>query len=318
MVYVFGLMMTSLSTKYYHFFLAQAVVSSVGSNAVFNASLSSVVSWFSRRRAAAMGIVASGSSLGGVILPIMMNHLIPHIGFPWTVRVIAFLFLGMCGITCATVKSRLPPRPTPFVLADYMNAFREPPFFTTVMGSFFFLWGMFLPFNYVILQAQQQGMDPSIVPYLLPILNAVSIFGRIIPGFVADHLGRYNISILITFLSALITLCIWIPGSEAGSTGAIIVYAALFGFTSGGFISLAPTMIAQISDIRQIGARTGVQFALSSFGALTGSPIAGAIVTTQGGRYLGLQLFCGISILVACIVLVGARTTQVGWRTGKI
>lgn len=73
-VYVFGLMMVSLSKEYYQFFLAQGVVAAVGSSAVFNACMSSVVSWFFKRRAAAFGIMVSGSSLGGVVLPIMMNH----------------------------------------------------------------------------------------------------------------------------------------------------------------------------------------------------------------------------------------------------
>ena len=56
--------------------------------------------------------------------------------------------------------------------------------------------------------------------------------------------------ILIAGLSAVITLALWIPGT---STGAIIAFAVLFGFVSGGFIGISPTLIAQISDIRQIG-----------------------------------------------------------------
>lgn len=166
-------MMTSLSTEYYQFFLAQAIVSAAGSGAIFNAAMSSTTTWFFRRRAAAFGIVASGSSLGGVCLPILMNHLIPRLGFPWTVRIIAFMFLGMCGVSCLTVKSRLPPRPRPFVLQSYLKPFTEPVMILTMIGGFLFFWGMFLPFSYITLQAQAAGMDPSISQYLLAILNAV-------------------------------------------------------------------------------------------------------------------------------------------------
>ncbi|KAJ2896971.1 putative riboflavin transporter mch5 protein [Zalerion maritima] len=316
--YVLGLMMTSLASKYYQFFLAQAVLSAIGSNAVFNAAMSSVVSWFFRRRSTAFGIMVSGSSLGGVILPIMWTQLLPKVGFPWTIRIIGFMFLGLLSIGCLTVKSRLPPRPRPLILKDYFVSLKEPAMFTTIAASFLFMWGMFLPFNYVILQAQKQGMDPELVTYLLPILNAVSIAGRIIPGIIADRLGRYNVMILITFLSALITLAIWIPGGETSSTAAVVVYAALFGFTSGGFISLGPTLIAQISDIRQIGVRTGTAFAIQSFGALTGSPIAGAIVSAQGGNYLGLQIFCGVTMAASCVIFLVARWVQVGLKVQKI
>lgn len=138
-----------------------------------------------------------------------------------------------------------------------------------------------------------------------------SIFGRVIPGIVADKVGRYNVMIAITTLSTIITLALWIPGKSAA---AIIVYAILFGFSSGGFISLGPPLIAQISDIRQIGVRTGTAFAVQSFGALTGSPIAGAIVLKENGSYLGLQLFCGCTMAAAVIVFLVARYAQVGLK----
>jgi len=54
-----------------------------------------------------------------------------------------------------------------------------------------------------------------------------------------------------------------------------------------------------------------------SFGALTGSPIAGAISQAQGGGYVGLQLFCGFSMLVAVFIFIAARFVQVGWALNK-
>ena len=308
-VYVFGLMMTSLATEYYQFILAQGICASIGSSAVFNACMSSVVSWFYKRRSAAFGIMVSGSSLGGVVLPIMLNKLIIRVGFPWAVRSVAFLFLGLLIISSMTVRSRLPPRPRPLVLSDYFSGFREPVYLLTVIACFLFFWGMFLPFNYIELQAKAAGLSPSLQPYLLSIINAVSIFGRIIPGMVADRMGRYNVMIVITLLSALISLALWIPGK---STGAIIAYAVLFGFSSGGFVSLGPTLIAQISDIRQIGARTGAAFAVQAFGALTGSPIAGAITTAENGSFLGLQLFCGFTMVASVTVFFVARVILAG------
>lgn len=310
-------MMVSLSHEYYQFFLSQAIVSAIGSSAVFNACMSSVVTWFFRRRAAAFGIMVSGSSLGGVILPIYFNQMLNHsdMGFPWTIRIMAFWFLGLLIIACLTVKSRLPPRPRPLVLMEYVDSLREAPMAITVCGFFLFMWGMFLPFNYVILQAEAAGMSEKLVPYLLPILNAVSILGRILPGFVADKVGRYNTMIVITFISALFCLAVWIPVKD---TTGIIVFTVIFGFSSGGFISLGPALIAQISDIRQIGTRVGTALAVQSFGALTGSPIGGAIVSSNGGDYLGLQIFCGVAMMAGVVVLIAARTVQVGFKIVKI
>lgn len=121
--------------------------------------------------------------------------------------------------------------------------------------------------------------------------------------------------IIITFISALFCLAVWIP---VNNTAGILVFTIIFGFSSGGFISLGPTLIAQISDIRQIGTRVGTAFAVQSFGALTGSPIGGAIVNAQGGKYIGLQLFCGIAMMLSSFVFIGARYTQVGFKLKKI
>lgn len=302
-------MMISLCTEYYQFFLAQAVVAGLGGSAVFNCCTSSLVSWFAKRRAAAFGIVAAGSSLGGVVLPIMINHLIPRVGFPWAIRAVAFMMLGLLCVTCVTVKPRTRPIPKPFKFNDYLVCLKDLRLVVCGLAAFFFMWGMFLPFNYAILQAQSAGMSMTLVPYLLPILNAVSIFGRIIPGFVADKLGQFNVMIAITFISSVFCLAVWTP---VKSTAGILVFIVVFGFSSGAFISLMPPIVAKISDIRQIGVRLGVAYAIASLGSLTGSPIGGAIVKAQGGSYLGLQLYAGFSMLIASMLFVVARFLVAG------
>ena len=67
--HIFGLMMTSLSSEYYQFFLAQSICSALGASAIFYAGTNSVGTWFFNNRAFALGIISSGSSLGGVIIP---------------------------------------------------------------------------------------------------------------------------------------------------------------------------------------------------------------------------------------------------------
>jgi len=67
--HVFGMMMASLGTKYYQLFLAQSLCSALGAAALFSAGAGPVGSWFFRNRALAFGVVASGSSLSGCLLP---------------------------------------------------------------------------------------------------------------------------------------------------------------------------------------------------------------------------------------------------------
>jgi hypothetical protein len=65
--HVLGLVLLSFCREYYQVFLAQAVFSAIGASAIFWASNNAVGTWFRRRRAFAMGIVSSGSSVGGVV-----------------------------------------------------------------------------------------------------------------------------------------------------------------------------------------------------------------------------------------------------------
>jgi hypothetical protein len=69
LVHVFGLMMASMGKTFYQLFLAQSVCSAIGASCLFYAGMNSVMTWFFKRRALVTGIAASGSSLGGVIMP---------------------------------------------------------------------------------------------------------------------------------------------------------------------------------------------------------------------------------------------------------
>jgi MFS family permease len=149
---VFGLMMTSLSTKYYQLILAQGICASVGASFIFYPAISTVPTWFFKKRGAAFGIVAAGSSLGGVIAPIMVQRLIPEVGFPWAMRITAFMILFLLIIANLTIKSRFPPKRTPVDLMVFIRPLGELRFDLLAFGSFLFFLGMFLPIvSFIIL-----------------------------------------------------------------------------------------------------------------------------------------------------------------------
>ncbi|KAL4875824.1 major facilitator superfamily domain-containing protein [Aspergillus karnatakaensis] len=316
--HVFGLMMISISSEYYQFLLAQGICSPIGTSALFHASLTSVNTWFRHRRALALGVAVSGSGFGGVIFPIMLNRTIPALDFGWAMRICAFTSLFLLIITNLTIRSRLQhKRKTPLCHPlDFVRPLREIPFILTSAATFFLFWGLFLPFAFIPTQAQRYGMSTYLASYLLAILNAASILGRIIPPYLADHLGRFNLMILTTALCIILVLALWLP-SRHNSTA--ITFAALYGFSGGSAVSLAPALIAQISDIREIGVRSGTFFAIASFAALTGTPIAGALLPEPlSGSYLGMEVFCAVSMAVGGALYVLARgvVPNGGWRVG--
>ncbi|TVY83906.1 Fujikurins efflux protein [Lachnellula suecica] len=295
-LHVFGLMMISLSTEYYQIFLAPVAAAGI---------------WFKRHRALAFGIMVSGSSLGGVILPIMVQRLIIEVGFGWSIRITAFLILGLLIFGNIAVKSRLAPVRKPFKFKEYLVPFTEIPFLFLAIGTLFVYLGAFLPFNFIIIQAKEAGLSTNLANYLVPIINAASIFGRILPSHLGDLYGVFNVFIMFILFSGVISLALWLP---AASVAPIIVFAVLYGFASGLTLSIVPAVVASISDIQKLGFRVGTLYAFSSFGVLFGSPIAGAIVSSQNGGYSGLKIFCGVTLITGGVFVILSRVELVGPR----
>ena len=61
---VFGMMMTSLCREYWQFVLAQGLVVGLGCGCLFVPSVAIIPTYFTTKKALALGIGASGSSLG--------------------------------------------------------------------------------------------------------------------------------------------------------------------------------------------------------------------------------------------------------------
>jgi hypothetical protein len=77
---------------------------------------------------------------------------------------------------------------------------------------------------------------------------------------------------------------------------------------------MGPSLIAQISPIREIGVRSGTFFLCVAIGGLTGNPIGGALVGANDGGFTYLQVFCGLTMVIGTIGFIAARYVQVGLK----
>lgn len=105
--------------------------------------------------------MVTGSSVGGVVLPILVQQLLPKVGFGWTMPITGFFILGLLLFGNIAVTSRLPPVKKPWSLKDYLIPFSELPFLLLAIGAFFFYVGAFLPFNFIIVEAKNLGLPLS-------------------------------------------------------------------------------------------------------------------------------------------------------------
>ncbi|KAJ5963702.1 uncharacterized protein N7479_003578 [Penicillium vulpinum] len=309
-LHVFGLMMASLSYKYYQFMLSQSVVSGIGSSLIFTPAMTAPQTWFRQKRGLVGGLTVAGSSLGGVIFPLMVQHLLPQVGFGWTMRICAFLILGLLVIANLTISSNFPHTPRPFSVMRYLGPLQELNFGILCTASFFMYWGLSVPFDYIVVEAIHYGMSSHMAWSLVPILNGASFFGRTVPNYIADKVGRFNVMLVMTSLSAILVLALWLPSR---GNGALITFAALFGITSGAIIGLGPVLIVSISPMNELGYRMGTILAFAAVGTLTSPPIGGAIAADTGGSYTYTCVFSGVSFVMGTIGLAALRVRLSGW-----
>ncbi|KAF2426260.1 MFS general substrate transporter [Tothia fuscella] len=305
---VFGHMMLSLCTKYWQVLLAQAFCIGGGAGALFVPGVAIISTYFNTRLAIATGLAASGSSLGGVLYPIVLHKLIPQVGFGWAVRIIGFIALATLLIPNLCMKVRvLPAAKRPLI--DW-TAFRSWDFMLFCVGGFVGFMGLYTIFFFSQLYAIQEHItDQNTAFYLLSILNAASVFGRILPNFIADRTGALNIIVPCAAMSGVLIFCMLAVTNVAG----IVIVILFFGFFSGTFVSLPPTIIVQMTANRGlIGTRLGMCFFIVSFGVLIGSPIAGAILDARG--FTSVWIFGGTLTVAGAAIMFGARVAFKGWN----
>ena len=297
--YILSIMLTSISTKLWHFILAQGVLGGISSGMTFAPSTAAVGQYFFKKRGAAMGMGIAGSSLGGVVFPIALNEMLrkQDLGFGWSVRILGFMILVLLAPSCLSIKARLPPRNSSFFLP---SAFKEPSFVMLVAAGFFAIMGMYPPMFFLPSYAITQGMSSKLAFYLVAILNAASFPGRVLPGILADKYGRMNMLFIAAFSTGVLSLCWQVCHSNA----AILVYTVLFGFCSGAIISGSSIGLASIpKDPRNIGTYMGMGMGVISLATLVGPPASGAMVARYHG-FTQVSIFSGVTCLVGSVFVI--------------
>jgi MFS family permease len=228
--------------------------------------------------------------------------------------------LGLAIPSNLFIKTRLtPPRgrdgraKVQSVWPDF-SVFRDARFAFASLGIFFMEWGLFVPLTYIVSYAAAHGQDATQSYLLLSYLNAGSVLGRVLPGFLADRFGRFNVIVVTIALCAATVLALWLP---AGTSEAVLVaFAVLFGFASGSNIGLVPVCLGQLCDHRRYGRLYSTAMMVASFGTLSSVPIGGAILDSASGEegWRNLILFTGVAYLVALVCYTVARVLAAGWN----
>lgn len=278
----------------------------IGNGCLFIPAVATVPTYFSSKRGLATGVAASGSSLGGVIYPVLFHKLEPQVGFAWATRTIAFIMLAMMLIVISILKVRaIPTKPRPML---DLAAFKNKPYAFYAVSSLFGFAGVYVPFFYIQQYATDRAAtDSDLSFYTLSLMNGLSIIGRVLPGLVADRIGTLNTLLATSLCTSILGLC-WLA---IHNTAGILVFSSLYGFFSGTFVSLQAAVIATMCPkYYLLGTWMGMMAFVSGLGLLMGNPVAGQILAD--GSWEGVQAYCGASVFIATLAVLGARISKAG------
>ncbi|CAA7271142.1 unnamed protein product [Cyclocybe aegerita] len=284
--------------EYWQFLLCQGFAIGLGAGICFGPTLGVVGHWWLKRRGLALGLTAVGASIGGTVYPITARQLIGRIGFPWTMRVMAFINIAALGVSTLTLSPRLLPKDLPGGLFN-IRAFRSASFTIWCFVGFICFLGIYTVLTFIDVSAIRVGVSPDFSFYLLSIANASSGIGRILTGLMCDRVGAINVIAPMSLAAAIMTFA-W---PYARSQGSLIAVAILYGFASSSFVSAFNMPVYAMGEMGDVGRRLGTVMVFTAVGALCGPPISGAI-NTATGNFEAVSYYAGSAILVAVALML--------------
>lgn len=109
-MYVASLVVLAQCGRYWQFMLVYGIAAGVSSAFLTTTALAVVAHWFEKKRGIASGVTFVGSSVGGIMFPLILDPLFQHLGWKWAIRVVALMVLGMMIVGNLCIRGRLPPR----------------------------------------------------------------------------------------------------------------------------------------------------------------------------------------------------------------
>jgi len=307
-----GHLTLSLCTTYWQTMLTQGVCVGIGTGLLFNPTVSLIPRWFTSHMGLALGVAATGSSVGGVIYPLLFAQLLPHVGFGWTVRVIGFVIMAAFLFPIIAMRVRVP-TPRPRAIID-RTAFTDVPYMLFTLAIFTTFIGQTVLIFYISYYPMDTRITtPSLALHMAAIFNAGSFLGRLVPNWLSDHIGPLNTQTPFTFFLAVSVLCL-IP---VKNTYGMVIEAVVTGFFSGAVVAMSPVCIRLLTDDpSRLGTRNGMAFAIGAFGLIVGGPAGGTILESSKSHngWITLWLFAAHFMLLGALLCFVARTMIVGYK----
>lgn len=310
-----GYSLISQTQTLWHFYLFYVVVG-IGMATSYIPVVSVVSRWFPHKRGFVLGLTGVGAGVGQTIMPPLASYLVYSLG--WR---LSYILLGVpIGVLMAglALVLRTPPSgATP----DFKNG-------TAAAASFSLRRAMSTPALWILLgilslaafnlqtvmmhlvnYATDPGrsLSPTLAASFLAVIGIANIIGKLGLGALSDRMGR-RVALTISFALGALAL-LWL--NLATSPWMFYIFAAIFGFSYGGWVPVFPALAGDLYGMASLGAILGVIQVGGPIGSATGTYLAGQIFdTTQS--YQAAFLLAAAFFVLGCILVQIVRRPQAG------
>jgi len=313
-----GLALYSQADAAWHVYLSHALLGlSLGLVGVMMQTVL-IANWFRRRRGTAMGIVLTGTSIGGVLVPIVARPLIQAYGWRAAMLMLsAVVWVVLLPVIIFVVRGK--PTDADQALGGEFRgegneitvgltlreAMSTSAFWVLALCAASIFYPIFTTSQQFILHIQKSpsiAVDAGTASLAQSFLFATSVGGKFLFGWLSDKLPTTRVMLVccgVMFLATLLLL-----GFLSAET--VFIFLVPFGLGYGGTFVLIQLLAVEYFGLRDIGKIIGALTVIETAGAAFGGMITGRLASYHGGDYTvafyGVTIAAGVA-LVSVILL---------------
>ncbi len=319
-LFAFGLWLLAQSSTIVHYIVIFGITMALA-NALAGAMISSAVvsRWFTANRGKALGVAATGTSVGGIVVPWLITFWLPDHGWRGALENLALLLVILVlpivlwtirswpsdvGIEESVDEQASSPGGSPSQL-DLGDILRNANFWW-LAGSLGLLFSTYTAFlSNMTPYAALLGHGEATASGLIMIIAISGLLGKLIFGVAADHIGHK-----LALWAAQILQGVGFTLLALEPSYPLIVLACIsMGLAAGGMLPVWGALIADIFGLQSYGRAFGLMGPLITLFVMLGFPLAGRLYDVTGSFSLGLWISVGL-MAVAAVLLVPLRLSK--------
>ena len=312
-----SLYLMSICQGVYQFAAVSAVLLAAANVLVGPITGSALVSrWFSASRGRALGVAATGTSVGGLIVPFLLENSIASMGWRGALQLLAacvvvlVLPLMIFGLRDHPSELGLHPDGAESAVSAAVAApvSREWTTGEVLRSPSFWLIGvslglLFLAYVGVLANlhkyATELGIEAGNATRLIQTIAVTGFIGKLVFGWAAD---RISLRVGLWLAQGLAAIGIAILSLEPGYT-TMVLTASLMGLAAGGMLPVWGAMVGAEFGVASYGRVMGLMMPVIAPFAGAGPILAGLSVDMTGSYSIALRGFVGVLMIGAMLLI---------------